>query len=49
MEYTVQYQGVQQQIVGHWYSTTLIVQYQNSATLNSAALNSGTLNRTTLK
>ena len=47
--YTVQYQEVQHQMVGYWYSATLIVQCQNSVTVNSAASNSGTSNRATLK
>ena len=38
----MQYQEVQDQIVGHWYSATLIMQYQKSTTLNQATSNSGT-------
>ena len=50
----MQYYEVQHQIVGHWYSATLIVQYQNStifnsATVISAASNSATSNSATLK
>ena len=43
----VQYQDVQQQIVGHWYSAMLIVQYSNSTTFNCAAVSSATSNSAT--
>ena len=44
-----QYHKVQHQILGHWYSATLIVQYQNSTTLNCATVNSATSDSATLK
>ena len=44
----VQYQEFQHQIVGHWNSATLRVQYLSSATFNYAAVSSATSNGATL-